>query len=145
MVHWQVCFVPFCYVPACAERVRTKETQQCFIAKRRRRPGAFVLCRRRQRRPTVEGKKDSWQNKPSCAPEKPFAVVFLARRQILSQIPKASAWDLRRFVRRCLWIYFPNTVEFFAFLKTVDPSADTNCCLFCSPLAQICEDYCVFV
>lgn len=108
--------------------MRTKETEPCFISKRRRRPGAFVLCWRR--RPTVEGKKDLWQNKPSCAPEKPCAVVFLARRRILSQIPKASAWDLRRFVLRCLWIYFPNTVEFFTFLKTVDPSADTNCCLF---------------
>lgn len=55
--------------------------------------------------------------------------LVLSWRQIFSQILKASAWDLQSFVLHCLWIYFPNTVEFFAFLKTVDPSADTNCCL----------------
>lgn len=55
--------------------------------------------------------------------------VVSSWRQIFSQILKASSWDLQSFVLRCLWIYFPNTVEFFAFLRTVDPSADTNCCL----------------
>lgn len=61
--------------------------------------------------------------------QKNVCCSFLAWTRIFGQIPKASAWDLRRFVLHCLWIYFPNTVEFFAFLKTVDPSADTNCCL----------------
>lgn len=58
--------------------------------------------------------------------------VLSSWRQIFSQILKALAWDRPSFVLCCLWIYFPNTVEFFAFLKTGDPSADTNC-FFSSP------------
>ena len=63
-----------------------------------------------------------------CCAVLPKTVVS-SWRLIFSQILKASARDLQSFVLRCLWIYFPNAAEFFAFLKTADPSADTNCCL----------------
>lgn len=121
---------PLCCSPACAESERTKESQPCFILKRRRRPGAFVLRWRGHGRPWGWQKKKRFMAKQTklCS-RKTLCCSILAWRRIFSQIPKASAWDLRRFVLRCLWIYFPNTVEFFAFLKTADPSADTNCCL----------------
>lgn len=98
-----------------------------FLLERRQKHDASVFCQRTQGRPAVGEKKKKIYCKTNQA-VLPKTVVSSWRR-IFSQILKASAWDLQSFVLRCLWIYFPNTVEFFALLQAVDPSADIKCCL----------------
>lgn len=128
----QVCFLPSVIFPAGAERERGERKRSHALFQKEDKD-MMPSCR-------VEGDREGplWKKKinkkiycktnQAVLPEP----VLSSWRQIFSQILKALAWDRPSFVLCCLWIYFPNTVEFFAFLKTGDPSADTNC-FFSSP------------
>lgn len=127
-----------------------QKEEQHNVSERRLNCFSSSLHWRRQGGPRVNWKIPDLMFKkkkqPSVLPQPYDRVSFMS--QLFGRILKALTWDLPPFVLSCLWVYFLSTIEFFSFLKTaktVDPSADTECCLSHPLLSQICEDYFVIV
>lgn len=133
-------FSPLCYFSALAERERTKDKQPCLISKRRQRHDAFMLCWRRQGRPTVGKKnKDLLQNKPSCAPKN--VVLETDVRSNLEGVGLGPAvlcasLPLDLFSLYSWILCFSKDCRSLCWYKLLP---------FLPSLAQIYEDYCVFV